>query len=219
MTEIIPKKYKIDDLSLQKSLARQKITKIIDFASEQSKKPLIKTASNNSGNSEMLIQLFTQMLACLNLKTSDSNVKEIITALSEKANGDLNKQAAINKKERKDEIKIASKRIKDSHYQVDVSKDLITHDGKKMHMVSCYARDAYLGRYLIKRNYFFTEAREAAADEAYDEIMTKMAALKNRYYNEVIGIEGMSMQMKKILDGVISEIESNEDTVATNIKR
>jgi hypothetical protein len=35
-------------------------------------------------------------------------------------------------------------------------------------MVSCYARDAYLGRYLIKRNFFYTAEREKFADNAYD---------------------------------------------------
>jgi len=122
-------------------------------------------------------------------------------------------------KERKDEIKIVSKSIKDSHYQIDISKDIITKDNKKIFMVSCYARDAYLGRYLIKRNYFYTNDREEFADNSYDEIITKISALKDRYYNDIINVASITTQIKQILDGVISEIKSEEDEIGTNVSR
>ena len=86
-------------------------------------------------------------------------------------------------------------------------------------MISCYARDAYLGRYLIKRNFFYTEDREASADDAYGEILLKMGALKDRYYNEVIDVSAIFAQMKKVLDGVVSEIHMEEDSLPTNVKR
>lgn len=213
MTQIIPTNYLLDDLPLQKYMAGEKIGQFISKIEEEGAKKLIKTASSNQD----LIGLFAQMLACLNLKANEGSIKDIISALSEKS--DLQKTAIKKSQDRKDEIKIASKSIRDSHYQIDVSKDSIVKAGRRLFMVSCYARDAYLGRYLIKRNYYFTENREASADDAYDEIVKKFASLKERYYEEVIGIEGMSTQMRKILDGVISEIESDEDTVATNIKR
>lgn len=212
MTQIIPTNYMLDDLPLQKYIASEKIGQLLSKIDNEGDKGLIKTASTNQD----LIGLFTQMLACLNLKANDNSIKDVLTALGER---DLQKTATKKSKERKDEIKIASKTVRDSHYQIDISKDTIVKAGRRLHMVSCYARDAYLGRYLVKRNYYFTDARENAADEAYDEIVKKMASLKERYYEEVIGIEGMSTQMRKILDGVISEIESDEDTVSTNIKR
>ena len=81
-------------------------------------------------------------------------------------------------------------------------------------MVSCYARDAYLGRYLIKRNYYFTQDREEFADHAYDEIMLKMASLKDRYYNEIIDVSGIFAHMKTVLDGVVSEIKFQEDSIS-----
>ena len=62
----------------------------------------------------------------------------------------------------------------------------------------------------IKRNYFYTLEREASANEAYNEIFVKMGALKDRYYSEVIDISNISSQIKIILDGVISEIKSND---------
>jgi hypothetical protein len=154
------------------------------------------------------------------MKTSEEDIKGLVNKIAADSS-DLNKQAAIKKegKERKEEVKIASKNIKDSHYQIDVSKDFVQKNGSKMIMVSCYARDAYLGRYLIKRNYFYTPDREKFADNAYDEILTKVGEIKDRYYNEVIDVAGIFAQIKKTLDGVISEIQMAEDNVGTNVSR
>jgi hypothetical protein len=148
------------------------------------------------------------------------NVAEVVNRIAVESS-DLNKNASINKNsmERRDDIKIVSKNIKDSHYQIDISKDIIQRAGRKMIMVSCYARDAYLGRYLIKRNYFYTEDRNKFADNAYNEILTKMGDIKDRYYNEVIDVQGIFKQIKQSLDGVISEIEIKEDTLGTTVSR
>ena len=149
------------------------------------------------------------------------NVSANVSANVSKDSNGLFGQAAIarHNEVRSDEIKIVSRAQRDSHYQVDISKDMITLHGKKVHMVSCYARDAYLGRYIVKRNYFFTSEREKAANEAYDEIQTKMAALKDRYYNEVMEVSAISTQLKMVLDGVVSEIKIEEDSISTNINR
>lgn len=202
MIPILPKQG-IDDLFLYKRNAAEKMGKVLSFIGTERSKPLTKTASTDQS---ALINLFTQMLSALNLKAE--NAPEVLGNL-------LNKEASVKKsgKERRDDIKIVSKSVKDSHYQIDVSKDMVSKDGQKVIMVSCYARDAYLGRYLIKRNYFFTPDREKFADEAYDEIMLKVGAIKDRYYKEVIDIHGITTQLKTILDGVISEIKSDEDHV------
>lgn len=206
----------LDDLVLYKFNAIQKINKILSLTKQPQK--LIKTASVDNN----LITLFTQMLSVLNLKINEENAKEILNNISKNAeNNDINKTSSVKKigKERKDEIKIVSKSIKDSHYQIDISKDIITKDNKKIFMVSCYARDAYLGRYLIKRNYFYTNDREEFADNSYDEIITKISALKDRYYNDIINVASITTQIKQILDGVISEIKSEEDEIGTNVSR
>lgn len=203
----------VDDLYVHKFEAQQKISKVLSFVKQQGSKPLIKTASTD----DTLITLFTQMLSCLNLKSND-NIKEIINSIASKAEP-LNKVAKKTTSERRDDIKIVSKNIKDSHYQIDISKDLIAKDGKKIIMVSCYARDAYLGRYLIKRNYFYTMDREEFADRSYDEILTKISDLRDRYYNDIINVSEIFAQTKKTLDGVISEIKIEEDSIGTNINR
>lgn len=215
MLPIMTNDCKIDDLQLQKMVAINKIENVLSFGSGA----LIKTASINH---DTLINLFIKMLASLNLETDGKNIHETLDNLSKNTSDDnaFSKMAARNvKSERKDEIKIASKSIKDSHYQIDLSKDAISKNGKKIIMVSCYARDAYLGRYLIKRNYFYTMDREVSANEAYDELLVKTNALKDRYYNEIIDVAGISSQIKVILDGVISEIKFEEDSIGTTVSR
>lgn len=177
---------------------------------------MIKLASSGSEiNTNSLINLFSQMLNALNLKVSDGNIENALKNLS---SDNLNK-TAINKNsiDKKDEIKIVSKHQKDSHYQIDVSKDLIVKNSKSVYMVSCYARDSYLGRYLIKRNYYFAQNREKFAEAAYEEIKLKMESLKDRYYNDLLDVSGIFSQMKKILDGVISEIKSEEDNFPSKV--
>jgi hypothetical protein len=222
MIPVIPTNYKLDDTALLKNDSVSKIGKLLSIFD----KKMVKTASS-AITQDSLITLFSKMLSILNMKVSDGSIEDMVKKLSSQTditaenNSSLNKQSAQTKnaQERKDEIKIVSKSIKDSHYQIDVSKDLVNHNNQNLYMISCYARDAYLGRYLIKRNFFYTSAREKSADNAYNEIVAKMNDVKERYYSGIIDVSSLFTQMKKTLDGVISEIEMAEDSVATNINR
>jgi hypothetical protein len=221
MNSIIPKNDLIDDVHLRKHEAANKMRKVLDMVGDEAQKGMVKTASsgqNGQLDTSSLIVLFTQMLSTLNMTANGDDIKDVVNRI---AKGSVSKEASINKdsKERKDDIKIVSKSIKDSHFQVDISKDIIKQNGQEVFMVSCYARDAYLGRYLIKRNYFYTTDREKEANSSYDEIMTKVASIKDRYYNELIETSAIFTQIKQVLDGVISEIEIKENSIATNIKR
>lgn len=195
----------INEIFLYKLAATTRISKVLS----ESSKPLIKTASVDQSQ---LVALFIQMLSTLNIKVNEADAQSVMNNLTK--SGSINKTSD----DKKEEIKIVSKSIKDSHYQIDVSKDLVNKDGKSVFMVSCYARDAYLGRYLIKRNFFYTQAREDAANEAYDEILKKSKSLKERYYNGIIDVSEIFPQLKKGLDGVIAEVKIEEDEVG-NIKR
>lgn len=216
MSTIIPN-ILIDDMLIHKSIAANKMGEVLSMINKCGSEKMIKTASRHDNK---IIALLTSMLDTLNMKAKDDNVAEVINKIASEPN-DLNKNASINKDsvERKDDIKIVSKSIKDSHYQIDISKDIIQRGGRKMIMVSCYARDAYLGRYLIKRNYFYTEDRNKFADRAYDEILTKVGDIKDRYYNEVIDVNGIFEQIKQTLNGVISEIAIKEDSLGTTVSR
>jgi len=215
MSIIVPN-IKIDDMFIHKSIAMNKMGQIISAINKSSSEKLVKTASRDNNK---IIALLTQMLTTLNMTAKEDNVKEMVNRIASEAN--LTKNAAMNKNstERRDDIKIVSKSIKDSHYQIDISKDTIQKEGKKMIMVSCYARDSYLGRYLIKRNFFYTEDRNKFADNAYDEILTKVSDIKDRYYNEIIDVPEIFKQIKQSLDGVISEIEIKEDSLGTTANR
>jgi len=145
---------------------------------------------------------------------------QIIKNLAAQTKVALNKSGTTTSDTKSDVVKISSKLIRDSNYDVDISKDVVTHNNQKVYMVSCYMRDAYLGRYIIKRNYFYTMDREAAAaNDAYDEILTKTKALKERYHQDVIKVSAVTTQIKTILDGVISEIEIKEDSLGTTVNR
>ena len=213
------KESQIDDIYIQKFSAinkAEKLLSIIDKVTEKATGPMIRTASSDGGiDKTALLSLFIQMLGALNLKTDEKNAQTIIDNLSNNQNV---VQASKKTKERTTEIKIVSKAIKDSHYQVDIAKDTVNRNGKQVHMVSCFARNAYLGRYIIKRNYFYTVDREAAADEAYDEIVSKMSAIKERYYAGVIDVPVVSAQMIKVLDGVVAEVKFEDDNIS-NVSR
>ena len=213
MSLIIPQDNLLDELYIHKYNSANKMRQIMSLTEQ-----LTKTASSGQPSKEALITLFSQMLSSLNMKTDENDIKDIINKVSQDSK--LDKQASIKQgRERKDDIKIVSKTIKDSHYQVDISKDIIKQKGKEVFMVSCYAKDAYLGRYLIKRNFFYTTDREKFANDAYDEILTKVSSIKDRYYNEIIDVSGIFAQIKQVLDGVISEIKIEEDSIGTNISR
>jgi hypothetical protein len=227
MLPILPNNNKIDDFHIHKyhDIKRaEDLISVFDCISEKASGPMIRTASSGKGiDKTALLNLFIQMLSALNLKTEEDKAQNIINNIattSNNINADANNanntvvQAANKGKERKEEIKITSKSIRDSHYQVDISKDIVNKNGKQVYMVSCYARDAYLGRYLIKRNYFYTIDKEASADEAYDEIVKKINAIKNKYYAGEIDISSVSSQMVKILDGVVAEIKFEEDSIS-----
>ena len=193
---------------MHKILSKQKVQQLLDL---NVSKKIIRNASSNSINSDNLLKLFSQMLQALNINCKDEDAfGRIMTKASQIKSGNVEESKTI---------KIVSKQLKDSHYEVDVSKDFIKHNGHNLCMVSCYAKDLYLGRYIIKRNYFFSSEREVSANKTYDEVITKMASLKDRYYEEVIGIESITTQMKKILDGVISEISIEDDSLGTTVKR
>jgi len=51
------------------------------------------------------------------------------------------------------------------------------------------------------------------------KFFVKAKALKNRYYNEIIDVAGISSQIKIILDGVISEIKLEEDSLGSTVRR
>jgi hypothetical protein len=176
---------------------------------------MTKTASTGSSN-ELVIAL-AKVLSDMNLKT-DVDIGDLFKRLLSSVS--IEKTAGTKRATRQENILIASKEIKDSHYQVDVSKDLIDREGKSLYMVSVYARESYLGRYLVKRNFFYLADNESGADEAFDELCAKMTKIKSSYHSGKIGIKSVTTEMVRVIHGVLSDVTfKDENEIGTTVKR
>ena len=189
-----------------KEFDKLKVSSFLDKFSNKQK--LYKFAS--SGDTDYALRIFTKAISEMNIKTEidlGELFKRIFAASNEKP------------KVREESIKIASKEIKDSHYQIDVSKDIIEKNGATLFMVSAYLRDAYLGRYLIKRNYFYLPDNEKQANNTFDEITEKCNSIKNKYYNDKTNIENISSEVTSFLQNISSDLKMQEDDLGTTVKR
>jgi hypothetical protein len=190
-------------------------SQVVDRVSMVSRAPLTKTASVGAAND--LVVVLAKVLSDMNLTTS-VDIGDLFKRLL--AAGSLEKTADTKKGSRQESVLIASKEIKDSHYQVDVAKDFIEREGKSMFMVSVYARESYLGRYLVKRNYFFLPDNEKGADEAFEEVCSKMAKIKSAYHSGKINIKSVTSEMLRVVQGVLSDISFKEENdIGTTVKR
>ena len=132
----------------------------------------------------------------------------------------MEKSASVKSSSREETIKIASKEVKDSHYQVDISKDLIEKSNIKLHMVSAYVRDAYLGRYLIKRNFYYLNDNEESANEVFDELTNKVKKIKAKYHEDKCTVSSILTDIRNILTGVVSDMKfEKEDELGTTVHR
>lgn len=214
-----------------------KLKKILFSQTKTSKKKRISKTAKKQVTKE---QIFAKILEDLNVepkpRSKKLSKKEAFTRLLEDLDSESdssfddvtkNDEELIERPKKKSSIeskditiKIASKEIKDSHYQIDVSKDLVKKNGSKLIMVSAYFRDAYLGRYLIKRNFYYLPDNEEDADATYAEICKKMKMIKNNYYEGKITVKSISTDVYKVLQGIISDIKfDEEDELGTTVKR
>lgn len=206
----------IDEQMLLKLLASKK--KSVKKAPKKSKKAK-KTSTRE--------KLFKQILAEINLESENEEPEETDDVEENDSSDESDNQLVILTKPMKKEfkskdmsIKIASKAIQDSHYQVDVSKDLISKNGKKLIMVSAYIREGYLGRYLMKRNYYYFPKNESYADDTFAEIVSKVKRIKKSYHEGGIEIKGVTSNVYKIFEGIISDVKfKDEDEIGTNVRR
>lgn len=182
-----------------------------DIKKVKTSQKMIKTASfDSSSASNDVLRIFAKALSEMKIKTEidlGELFKRIFAASNEKSSS------------REETIKIASKEIKDSHYQVDISKEPVEKNGMKLFMVSAYLRDAYLGRYLIKRNYFYLSDNEKKANDIFDEIGSKIRDVKSRYYKDGIAVKAITTEIFEKLQSIKSDIEIPENDLGTTVKR
>ena len=178
------------------------------------KKGMIKTASTEV-NSDEVIKQVAKALAAMGVKVN-IDLGELMKQLSTSS---MKKEAKEVSSDTQEVVKIASKKIQDSHYDIDVAKSSVTENGKKIILVSFYMREAYLGRYMIKRNYYFLPDNEADAEYVYNDLLTKSKRTRDRYYNEKIGIKAIFPEVKAFLDGARGDLEIESDQIGTTVLR
>jgi len=175
-------------------------------------KGMIKTASASSDTVLMAIKAFVAALESVSTTTN-------ITA---DAVVELGKTAAIKGEIASKDItvKIASTAVKDSHYFMDVSLDPIKKADKSLVMVSFLMREGYLGRYMIKRCFYYLPSNIKEADATYDELVRKSEGVKKRYLQGDMKPFDVMPQVKAFLDGVRGDFEfKDEDCLGTTVQR
>lgn len=178
---------------------------------------MTKQASSDASAND-IIMAFAKALSDMNM-TTDINIGDLFKRLLANSKS-LEKTAETKSGDKQETIHIASKEIKDSHYQVDVSKDTVNREGQDLIMVSVYARESYLGRYLIKRNFFYLPDNNDGADESFKEICAKMNKIKKSYHSGRINIKAVTSEMTRVVQGILSDIKfKEEDDLGTTVKR
>lgn len=168
------------------------------------------TVNEKPGEAIEALQLLSQILDKMGIS---SNLKSI-------PQEPINKVAAIQKTDSANhQVSIASKSIKDSHYFINVSKDNIVKNGKSMAMVCFFMREGYLGRYLIKRNFYYLPNNTDDANDTYEELVRKSEKIKSRYLSEKIETYDILPEMKATLDSIKGDFESGDDSLGTPISR
>lgn len=165
---------------------------------------LVKQASSGSD----AVKAVAEALAGMGVK-ANIDIGELLKRL---ADAGLNKEAAEkNGEDAEETVKIASKKIKDSHYFFDVAKTAVSRDGKSLIMVSAYMREGYLGRYLIKRNFYFLPDNGEEAADVYESLIKNCRRTKQRYYDDKISINDIFPEVKSFLDGTRGDLEDEEE--------
>jgi len=176
------------------------------------KTSLVKTASANP--SEAIVAAIKAFATALESLATVSNVPQEAVA-------ELSKTASSEEVVSKDvTIKVASTTVKDSHYFMDVSLDPIKKSDKSLVMVSFLMREGYLGRYMIKRCFYYLPSNVKEAHETYNEIVRKAEGVKHRYLQGEAKPFDIMPQVKSFLDGIRGDFEfKDEDSLGTTVKR
>jgi len=182
---------------------------VIDFLS--SVKPgMVKTASQD------VLKSVAEALSGMGV-VANIDIGELLKRLA--AASTIQKTAAERESTSVDEtIKIASKKVDDSHIFIDISKDVVTKSGKSMFLVCAYVREGYLGRFMMKRNIYFLPDNAKDASDAYEELVKKAKKVKERYYDGKIQANEINPELKGYVDAVKGDFEfKDEDKIGSNV--
>lgn len=208
----------VEDLGIDyKTISKMKMESFLSKISSTGS--LVKTASSENGKSALSV--IAEALSEMGIKT-EIDLSDLLRRIFMKVaeTDQMEKTASKKSSAREETIKIASKEIKDSHYQIDISKNLVEKNGIKLYMVTAYATDSYLGRYLIKRNYYYLPDNEKEADTTFDEVSAKVKKIRDSYYKGNMEIKAISTDIIRVFQGVVSDMKfGSEDDIGTTVKR
>lgn len=207
-------KYGVHD----KFFEEERVDNLLYELSKPETTSLIKTASTGSGSIEASERVLN-MLAKIGMKLN-VGIQELMAEFAKEAEK-LDKLAESSKKVRKHDVRITSKKVQDSHYFIYLSLDEVKKYGKSVVLVSAYMQEGYLGRYLIKRNFYFLPKNKSTADDLFESMIGVFEVIKEKYYNEDIKITDIFPMVKKVLDESTGDLEPDKDSedLGTTVKR
>ena len=86
-------------------------------------------------------------------------------------------------------------------------------------MVSLFMREGYLGRYMIKRNFFYMPANTAEAEATYGELTRKAERTKGLYHDGTLKPQDILPHVKAFLDGIKGDFDFDEDSLGVTVNR
>jgi hypothetical protein len=209
---IAPVSYK-NDSAQEEALRSKDVGLSVLTAIENSSWQMVKTASSSSAVADLLTALakvLSESGVDTNLKDSSDLVDFAKTAVSKSSEDEHQGET----------IRIASKQIQDSHYFMDICSDTVTKNDKSLIMVSFLMREGYLGRYLIKRNFFYLPGHGSASSDTYSELVRKAKRVRDRYHSATIATYDILPETKSFLDGIKGDFEDKqENSLGTTVAR
>lgn len=95
-------------------------------------------------------------------------------------------------------IKIITRMNRETNYEITFSVVNMKHLGKQYKMINAYAKDLYLGQYVIDRNYFFYFNNHKKLKQEFDRLVDGISKLRDDYYDEKIEVKGLADKIKEI---------------------
>jgi len=121
----------------------------------------------------------------------------------------------IRKISRHEDVRIVSKRIEHSHYFIYLDFNTVKKDGDDLYLVSVFMQEGYLGRYLIKRNFFFRAGSYEAADECFEDLLEASNEICDAYYSDDLYTSDIFPAIKKMVDLRTGEVEDEYVSIGT----
>jgi len=122
---------------------------------------------------------------------------------------------------KEENILIVSKDIRDPHYESYVYSFVVKEDDRDIRIVSYFMKELYLGRYLIKRNFYFKEDNKKSANEMFENLLDKTEEIRDLYYSSKITNQAIFKHVENYLEESKSKSDfvNDDDSLGTTVNR